>query len=227
MASTKQSSAFVERRPSSTRTSNASRRCDGRGRQGARRPDPPPARRRPAQARRPGLRVRACAAVRHLPPSPLSRTTSRSCATPVWSIPSAEACGRTTTSGRTRSRSCPAGCAELRARPGPVRLTAIVATTPQALTDRLAGAWLSRRVLAVEPRRTRPGWRSDPWTGVYGQHAARSATRRASTRAEMLVRCRLRAGFAPLSSPAMTCSASGPAPRSVAEAMLRWCARPT
>src|SRR3954464_6827837 len=39
----------------------------GRGRQGARRPDPPAARRRAAQARRPGLRVRARPAVRHLP----------------------------------------------------------------------------------------------------------------------------------------------------------------
>src|SRR3954447_20315061 len=39
----------------------------GRGRQGARRPDPPAARRRAAQARRQGLRVRARPALRHLP----------------------------------------------------------------------------------------------------------------------------------------------------------------
>src|SRR3954469_20737960 len=39
----------------------------GRGRQGARRPDPPAARRRAAQARRQGLVVRARPALRHLP----------------------------------------------------------------------------------------------------------------------------------------------------------------
>src|SRR3954464_7236291 len=39
----------------------------GRGRQGARRPDPPAARRRAAQARRQGLRLRARPAVRRLP----------------------------------------------------------------------------------------------------------------------------------------------------------------
>src|SRR3954464_3676173 len=39
----------------------------GRGRQGARRPGSPAARRRAAQARRQGLRLRAGAAVRHLP----------------------------------------------------------------------------------------------------------------------------------------------------------------
>src|SRR3954452_17971801 len=39
----------------------------GRGRQGARGPDPPAARRRAAQARRQGLRLRARPALRHLP----------------------------------------------------------------------------------------------------------------------------------------------------------------
>src|SRR3954453_16926851 len=42
-------------------------RADGRRRQGARRPDPPTARRRAAQARRQGLRLRARPAVRRLP----------------------------------------------------------------------------------------------------------------------------------------------------------------
>ena len=67
------------------------------GRQGARRPDPPAARRRAAQARRQGLRVRARAAVRRRP-ADRSRTTSRSCATPASSTPNVAACGPTTTS---------------------------------------------------------------------------------------------------------------------------------
>src|SRR4051794_17705872 len=41
--------------------------ADGRGRKGSRRPDPPPARRRAAQARGQGLRLRARPALRHLP----------------------------------------------------------------------------------------------------------------------------------------------------------------
>src|SRR3954453_19702404 len=44
----------------------------GRGRQGARRPGAPAARRRAAQARRQGLRLRAGAAVRHLPAHPFA-----------------------------------------------------------------------------------------------------------------------------------------------------------
>src|SRR4051794_29406543 len=44
----------------------------GRGRQGARRPDPAAARRRAAQARGQGLRLRARPAVRHLPTHPLA-----------------------------------------------------------------------------------------------------------------------------------------------------------
>src|SRR4051794_37525416 len=47
-------------------------RADGRGRQGARRPGAPAARRRAAQARRQGLRLRARPAVRHLPAHPLA-----------------------------------------------------------------------------------------------------------------------------------------------------------
>src|SRR4051794_18359956 len=43
------------------------RGADGRGREGPRRPDPPPARRRAAQARGQGLRLRARPALRHLP----------------------------------------------------------------------------------------------------------------------------------------------------------------
>src|SRR3954454_23705739 len=67
------------RRPS--RRGARAGRAAGRRRQGARRPDPPTARRRAAQARRQGLRLRARPAIRHLPahaePSPQEAARGR------------------------------------------------------------------------------------------------------------------------------------------------------
>jgi ArsR family transcriptional regulator len=108
--------------------------------------------------------------------------------------------------------------------PVPARLTATAAT--------IASDSHGPRSRIAEPAcpggRAEPrsrGWRSGQ--AFYGQHVARSATRRASAGDATVVRCELRAGFVPLRSAAMTYSASGPAPRSVAEAMLRWCGKPT